>query len=48
MPGNETGNLLNREFKSKNPLEILVSDLTYVRANSKWNYICLFIDIFNK
>ena len=27
---------------------MLISDLTYVRANSKWNYICLFIDIFNK
>ena len=48
IPENETGNLLNREFKSKNPLEILVSDLTYVRVNSKWNYICLFVDIFNK
>ena len=45
---NKTGNLLNREFKSKNPLEILVSDLTYVRVNSKWNYICLFVDIFNR
>ena len=48
IPENETGNLLNREFKSKNPLEILVSDLTYVRVNSKWNYICLFVDIFNR
>ena len=48
IPKNETGNLLNREFKSKNPLEILVSDLTYVRVNSKWNYICLFVDIFNR
>ena len=48
IPENEIGNLLNREFKSKNPLEILVSDLTYVRVNSKWNYICLFVDIFNK
>ena len=45
---NETGNLLNRKFKSKKPPEILVSDLTYVRVNSKWNYICLFVDIFNK
>ena len=43
---NETGNLLNREFKSKKPPEILVSNLTYVRVNSKWNYICLFVDIF--
>ncbi len=34
IPENETGNLLNREFKSKNPLEILVSDLTYVRVTA--------------
>ena len=26
----------------------MVSDLTYVRVNSKWNYICLFVDIFNR
>ena len=45
---NETGNLLNKEFKSKKPPEILVSNLTYVRVNSKWNYICLFVDIFNR
>ena len=45
---NETGNLLNREFKRKNLFEILVSDLTYVRVKSKWNYICLFVDVFNR
>lgn len=48
VPENETDNILNRKFKSKNPLEILVSDLTYVRVNGKWNYICLFVDIFNR
>lgn len=26
----------------------MVSDLTYVWVNSKWNYICLFVDIFNR
>ena len=45
IPEDETGNLLNREFKSKKPLEILVSDFTYVRVNSKWNSICLFVAI---
>lgn len=48
IPENENGNILNREFKSKNPFEILVSDLTYVRVNNKWNYICLFVDVFNR
>ena len=35
IPENKTGNLLNRKFKSKNPLEILVSDLTYVRVKQQ-------------
>ena len=35
IPENETGNLLNREFKSKTPLEILVSDLTYVKGKQQ-------------
>ncbi|MCP1226253.1 IS3 family transposase [Sebaldella sp. S0638] len=48
IPENETDNLLNRKFKSKNPLEILVSDFTYIRVNSKWSCICLFVDIFNR
>lgn len=48
IPEKDIENLLNRKFKSKNSLEILVSDLTYVRVKSKWNYICLFVDVFNR
>ena len=26
----------------------MVSDLTYVRVNRKWNYVCLLVDLFNR
>lgn len=41
-------NLLNREFSHKNPLEAIVTDLTYVRVGKKWHYICLILDLFNR
>ena len=41
-------NELNREFGTKTPLAVVVSDLTYVRVNHKWNYICILIDLFNR
>ncbi|QDR80269.1 IS3 family transposase ISClsp1 [Sporomusa termitida] len=27
---------------------VVVSDLTYVRVNYKWNYVCILIDLFNR
>ena len=41
-------NVVNREFDSNNHLDIVVSDLTYVNVNGKWNYICILIDLFNR
>jgi len=41
-------NELNREFDNKAHLAVVVSDLTYVRVNHKWNYICVLIDLFNR
>jgi len=41
-------NLLNREFDGQEELGAVVSDLTYVRVNGKWNYVCLFVDLFNR
>ena len=29
-------------------MEVVVSDLTYVRVNGKWNYVCILIDLFNR
>ena len=34
-------NELNQAFKQED-LAVVVSDLTYVRVNQKWHYICLF------
>ncbi len=31
-------NELNREFVKEEPLETVVSDLTYVRVANKWHY----------
>ncbi|WP_141769930.1 IS3 family transposase [Bacillus massilinigeriensis] len=41
-------NELNREFDQEEELAVVVSDLTYVRVNQKWHYICLFVDLFNR
>lgn len=41
-------NGLDRDFNRKIPMEVLVSDLTYVKVAGKWHYICLFIDLFNR
>jgi len=44
----EVGNVLNREFKQDQELKVVVSDLTYVRVNQKWHYICLLVDLYNR
>ncbi len=41
-------NLLGREFNGWKENEVIVSDLTYVKVNNKWNYICVLIDLFNR
>lgn len=41
-------NKLNREFNREEQLDVVVSDLTYVNVQGKWNYICLIIDLFNR
>ncbi|UOQ49615.1 IS3 family transposase [Gracilibacillus caseinilyticus] len=44
----EVGNTLNREFNPDKELKVVVSDLTYVRVNQKWHYICVLIDLYNR
>lgn len=39
---------MNRAFNREQPMETLVSDLTYVKVVGTWHYICLFIDLFNR
>lgn len=41
-------NELNREFNNQKKHAVVVSDLTYVRVNYKWNYVCVLIDLFNR
>ena len=41
-------NVLNRQFVQEKELSVVVSDLTYVRVNQKWNYVCVFVDLFNR
>lgn len=41
-------NLLNRKFDEHPYLNVVVSDLTYVRVGNNWNYICVLIDLFNR
>jgi putative transposase len=41
-------NELNREFVGQEELAVVVSNLTYVRVNGKWHYVCLFVDLFNR
>ncbi|MEI5992073.1 hypothetical protein A5881_003629 [Enterococcus termitis] len=47
---NETkiANKLNRQFSNRQPLEAIVTDLTYVRVGAKWHYICFILDLFNR
>lgn len=45
---NIIANVVNRKFDNKEHLEIIVSDLTYVRVGNKWHYICLIVDLFNR
>ena len=41
-------NRLDRQFDQERPLEVLVTDLTYVRVDRRWAYVCLIIDLFNR
>lgn len=41
-------NKLQRQFQQEQELAVVVSDLTYVRVNGKWHYVCLFVDLYNR
>ncbi|SUN04475.1 Mobile element protein [Streptococcus agalactiae] len=41
-------NFLERQFNQQKPLEILVTELTYVRVANRWAYVCLILDLFNR
>jgi putative transposase len=41
-------NLLNKNFNPKEPNLSWVSDITYVKVNSKYCYICVILDLFSR
>ncbi|MBD8499743.1 IS3 family transposase [Paenibacillus arenosi] len=41
-------NELGREFNQREAKRVIVSDLTYVKVKSRWHYICIFVDLFNR
>ncbi len=41
-------NELKREFQQEEAKKVIVSDLTYVKVKSKWHYVCIFVDLFNR
>ena len=43
----ENSNYLRQDFAVGLPHLTIVSDLTYVKVNNTWNYICLMIDLYN-
>lgn len=44
----QLANVLNRDFNERERLEVVVSDLTYVRVKGKWHYVCLILDLHNR
>jgi putative transposase len=38
-------NEINREFNQRERLQVVASDLTYVRVNGGWNYVCVLLDL---
>jgi putative transposase len=44
----EVGNALNRAFDQDQELKVVASDLTYVRVQQSWHYICVLIDLYNR
>lgn len=43
-----TENRLNRNFNQEEKMKVVVSDLTYVNADGKWNYMCLILELYNR
>jgi len=41
-------NIVDRQFNNRKLLEVIISDLTYVRVANSWCYVCLIVDLFNR
>ena len=43
-----TENIVDRNFDEQPHLNVVVSDLTYVRVKNRWHYLCVLVDLFNR
>ena len=41
-------NEVARQFNNRKHLEVVVSDLTYVKVQKKWNYVCILLNLANR
>jgi len=41
-----TTNVLDRKFEQTEAKRFVVSDLTYVKVQNRWHYVCVLIDLF--
>jgi len=43
-----TPNIVERDFSDRKPLEVVVSDLTYLKCAGRWHYLCLLLDLHGR
>ena len=41
-------NKVERHFSDRKPLEVVVSDLTYLKCAGRWHYLCLLLDLHGR
>jgi len=41
-------NKAERQFTDRKPLEVVVSDLTYLKCAGRWHYLCLLLDLHGR
>ena len=39
--------IVNRKFKAEQPMQKIVTDVTYIKHNGKWYYLAGYLDLFN-
>lgn len=39
---------MDRNFDEQPQLNVVISDLTYVRVKNRWHYLCVLVDLFNR
>ncbi|MGL4388334.1 MAG: DDE-type integrase/transposase/recombinase, partial [Brevinema sp.] len=48
QPDDSQPNIVKQNFSAKKPMQIITSDLTYVRIKSKFYYICFMVDLYSR